>query len=250
MPDPLNPHYDDIAVFYDSDFFYADGQPDNPPTIPKPKHMAKLKQKLSRRTPENLVALAELVHPKCAPAAPATPPVPGVVDETAALLAACAASKTANTNWAAAKVTLEAMAQIRRDKGDELRAAHDNLGAVLEAKSHGSAAALTATGYELAETPTASTTPPERILNLNLTAGDEDATVDASCDPDGKASSYEWQVTVVHPVDGPWTAKDPTTSSSATLRNLTSGSRIWVRVRGIGAKGSGPWSDPATKIVP
>jgi hypothetical protein len=31
---------------------------------------------------------------------------------------------------------------------------------------------------------------------------------------------------------------------------LASGQRVWVRVRAIGAAGPGPWSDPATKIVP
>jgi hypothetical protein len=31
---------------------------------------------------------------------------------------------------------------------------------------------------------------------------------------------------------------------------LTSGQRVWLRVRGIGSNGPGAWSDPATKIVP
>ena len=37
----------------------------------------------------------------------------------------------------------------------------------------------------------------------------------------------------------------------AALSGLTSGARIWVRVRAIGTGGTkGPWSDPAVKAVP
>lgn len=248
MPDPLNPHYDEAGVFYDAGFFYADGQPDHP-TQPR-KHMAKLKQSLSRRNSENLVDLAELVHPKVAPAAPGVPPVANVEVEAAALLAASTAAKAANTAWADAKVALAALAQTRADKADLLRQAHADLGSVLETKSQGDAAALTATGYELAEVSSPSTTPPDKILNLNVTASDNDGAVDASCDPDPKASSIEWQITSTHPVTGPYATKDTTTASKTTLSGMESGTRIWVRARGIGAKGPGPWSDPATKIVP
>ncbi|MFN0074841.1 MAG: hypothetical protein ACKVY0_00020 [Prosthecobacter sp.] len=54
----------------------------------------------------------------------------------------------------------------------------------------------------------------------------------------------------MHPVTGPYETKDTTTASSTTISGLSSGTRIWVRVRGLGANGPGPWSDPATKIVP
>ena len=40
-------------------------------------------------------------------------------------------------------------------------------------------------------------------------------------------------------------------TSSTTLKSLTSGSKVWVRVRALGPKGlKSPWSDPAVKRVP
>ena len=39
--------------------------------------------------------------------------------------------------------------------------------------------------------------------------------------------------------------------SSGTIPGLTSGARMWVRARAIGAHPDpGPWSDPAAKRVP
>jgi hypothetical protein len=44
--------------------------------------------------------------------------------------------------------------------------------------------------------------------------------------------------------------KPASNTSSFSLPGLTSGQRVWVRVRGHGTKGDGPWSDPGNKIVP
>ena len=147
-------------------------------------------------------------------------------------------------------MTLATLAATRTEKADALRAAHTNLASALQTKSKGDPVLLTATGYDLAEAAVQSTTPPDKILNLSVTAGDNDGTVDLSCDPDEKTSTYEWQITTVHPVTGPYETKDNTTASSTTIPGLTSGTRIWARVRGLGANGPGPWSDPGTKIVP
>jgi hypothetical protein len=39
--------------------------------------------------------------------------------------------------------------------------------------------------------------------------------------------------------------------NSATIEGLTSGAKLWMRVRAVGAKNdTGPFSDPATKTVP
>jgi hypothetical protein len=38
--------------------------------------------------------------------------------------------------------------------------------------------------------------------------------------------------------------------SFTTLEGLTSGTRMYVRVRGIGKSPAGPWSEPIGKIVP
>ena len=111
-------------------------------------------------------------------------------------------------------------------------------------------ALLGASGYPLASAAVQSTTPPAQILNLFLTAGDASGTLDLTFDPDALAKTYEVQITTTHPIDGPWTTMVQPTTSYTKLTGLTSGQRVWLRVRGIGSNGPGAWSDPATKIVP
>jgi len=85
---------------------------------------------------------------------------------------------------------------------------------------------------------------------LRATAGALRFAAETSFDPDELAYTYEVQVTTVDPVNGPWTTVVTPTASVFKLTGLTSGQRVWVRVRGVGAQGSGGWSDPFTKIVP
>ena len=47
-----------------------------------------------------------------------------------------------------------------------------------------------------------------------------------------------------------WQNKTSVTKSKTTLTGLTSGAKIWVRVRAIGPAGAGTWSDPAIRVAP
>jgi predicted secreted protein len=69
--------------------------------------------------------------------------------------------------------------------------------------------------------------------------------------PVNGGKGYEVQ-TSVDPVTGTsWAFKMAAGKSSGSLEGLTSGARLWVRVRAIGADNAfGPWSDPAVKTVP
>ncbi|MEY4917573.1 MAG: hypothetical protein RL616_1486 [Verrucomicrobiota bacterium] len=96
-------------------------------------------------------------------------------------------------------------------------------------------------------------TPPQlpgQVMNLSLTAGDNDGSLDAHWDPQTKIKSYEIQVSADPFTTTSFVTKDTVTKSSATLTGLTSGDRVWVRVRAINAAGKGAWSDPAVKVVP
>ena len=65
------------------------------------------------------------------------------------------------------------------------------------------------------------------------------------------AKSYEIQISADPPTPTSWTAKMTASKSSATIQGLTSGAKLWARVRAVGADNQpGPWSDPATKVVP
>ena len=93
--------------------------------------------------------------------------------------------------------------------------------------------------------------PPTQVLDLVVTAGDNDGTLDAGWDPVRDASGYESQVSIDPISSSSWTLKQTASKSSATIVGLNSGTRMRVRVRAVGAgNATGPWSDPATKMVP
>lgn len=196
--------------------------------------MASLALNLNRKNPTQLIALADLVIPKLAPAAPATPPIPNMAAKVAVLVTKRAAAKTANDAYAAA---------------DELRIEHTAVASAVTSECKGDPVLLSASGYPLAQSPQASALPGQ-VLNFQMTAGDAEGTLDTQHDPEAQAKSYEIQITMGDPVTGPWTTKAQPTASRETIAGLTSGQRAWGRARAIGSKGAGPWSDPASKIVP
>ena len=76
-------------------------------------------------------------------------------------------------------------------------------------------------------------------------------TLDWMCKPLRGASALEIWLSPDPMSDTSWKFADTATKSSGTLKNLASGSKVWIRVRGKGADPEpGPWSDPATKTVP
>ena len=245
--DPHHPRYGEPGAIY-GQVFYASGAADNTPTKRKP--MADIKQNLSRMNSGQLITTSETQAALMAPAAPKTPPIPNMAATIAEQETAKADAATANDAYEAGKAALAGLKTTRDAKADVLRGKMLETAKKAASESKGDAAMLQAAGYQLvgtANTPAAATGQPQ---NLAVTAGDADATVDASCDPTPYTKTYEWQATTGDPVNGPYHTAKLTTSSSTTLTGLTSGTRIWVRVRAIGTKGEGPWSDPATKIVP
>ena len=98
------------------------------------------------------------------------------------------------------------------------------------------------------KTPTTSLDAPQ---NVQVTVGDSDGALDASWDRVNKAKNYEVQISDDPPTSNSWRAGDIASGSKLTLTGLTSGAKIWVRVRALGPKGlKSPWSDPAVKRVP
>jgi hypothetical protein len=212
--------------------------------------MSSISAGLSRKNSTLLIGLADLVISKIAPAAPATPPIPNMAAKAAALTTKRDAAKAANDAYESARAGLVALKATRDATADELRDEHTVVISAVEAEARGDAALLGASGYPLASAAVQSTTPPAQILNLFLTAGDASGTLDLTFDPDALAKTYEVQITTTHPINGPWTTMVQPTTSYTKLTGLTSGQRVWLRVRGIGSNGPGAWSDPATKIVP
>lgn len=212
--------------------------------------MATLKLNLARQNPTQLIASTDLVLAKMDPPAPGTPAIAGLTAETAALKAKRDAADASNKNYEDVKAGLISLKQQRDADADALRVENTAFADAVSAKAKGNAIILASSGYPLAAEKVQSTEPPAQILNLTLTQADEDGALDGSHEPAARASTYEVQVTTTDPVAGPFVTKLQPTASSWKLTGLTSGQRVWVRVRGIGTNGLGPWSDPATKIVP
>lgn len=212
--------------------------------------MANIKQNLGRSNPAQLIALATSQASLMAPAAPATPPIANMAATIADLVAARTAAQTANAAYEAAKTALASLKTGRDNTADLLRTKLDQTANKAQSESLGDAAKLQAAGYDIASSTSTPVGPVTQPQNLAVTAGDMDGSLDVSCDPPANAKTYDWQTTAADAVAGPYTTAKQTTTSTATLTGLTSGQRLWVRVRAIGTKGESPWSDPATKIVP
>jgi hypothetical protein len=91
---------------------------------------------------------------------------------------------------------------------------------------------------------------PNQVMNLSLTTGDNDGSLDAHWDSQNNISTFEVQGSPDPFTSTSFVTLDTVTKSSTTLPGLPSGSRHWVRVRGVNSAGKGPWSDPAVKTVP
>ena len=247
MPAPKGFFYDSSNAFYDAGLVY-DGDTNQ---TQKNKHkMATLNLGLSRKNPEQVIALGTLVHGRLVPAPPATPPIPNLATKAATLLTATTAADAANNAYEDGKAALVVLKQNRDAAVDALRVVHTATAKAVESECNGDPVLLAASGYTLAADSGSTSEPPAQVKNLSVTAGDADGEVDVQHDPAARAKTYELQITTVDPVAGPWVPNCLPSSSRCTIKNLTSGQRVWVRVRGIGANGPGAWSDPATKIVP
>src|SRR5882672_4082166 len=156
----------------------------------------------------------------------------------------------ANNAYEAGKVTLDGLKVARDTAEAAFDAGYTTEAATVQSASGGDAAKILSSGMGVADAP-GPVVPPGQVLNLVLTAGDNDGSLDFAFDPTFGAHSFELEVSVDPVSPTSWQKKLTVTKSSGTLTGLTSGARMWVRVRAIGADPQpGPWSDPAAKPVP
>ncbi len=92
-----------------------------------------------------------------------------------------------------------------------------------------------------------------QVQNLSLTTGDNPGDVDGHWNALHGRNTYEHQRCTTDPaVEANWQHVGTSGASKTTFRGQTSGTRMWVRVRANASKSenNGPWSQPATIIVP
>ena len=87
-------------------------------------------------------------------------------------------------------------------------------------------------------------------LALSAMAGNNDGEIDLNWEPVKGANSYVIQMTTDPNVPDSWAPKANATESYAVILGLTSGTKYWFRVAGMGAAGQGAFSDPAAKYAP
>jgi hypothetical protein len=119
----------------------------------------------------------------------------------------------------------------------------------VQAATGGDPDKIETTGFRVRAQPTPVGTPAP-VTNLVLAAGPVDGTLKAAWKPVRGIRSYELEASPDPATPASWSFKGTVTKSKATVNSFTSGARVWLRVRGIGTAGPGPWSDPAVKIVP
>lgn len=92
-----------------------------------------------------------------------------------------------------------------------------------------------------------------QVQNLSLSTGDHPGAADAHWDSVAGRKIYEHAHCAGDPaVEANWKLVGSSSASHTTFEGLTSGTRLWVRVRATGTKpeNHGTWSQPATVIVP
>ena len=209
------------------------------------KHMAKPKLSLNKITPDELLALANQIKTALTGNANFTSPNPTLAVLTGAIT--LATSKVAGQK--AAQLTASQATDDRDAALQALKALLAQLSLYVENTSGGDAVKIQSAGMAL-KAPATAQAVPDQVLNLTVSVGDNDGELDAQWDPVRSAKSYQVQISADPITSTSWHDATPSSVSKTVIENLTSGTRMWVRVRAINKKGPGPWSDPATKIVP
>lgn len=238
-------NYDTPGLTYDSGVLYDAVPPPQPP-----KRMAKIKVKLNldSKSDANLLTFAQAHVTAMTGNANFATPLPATAAFATVLTAYSAALGNFNTAQAAAKTatTIKDTARLALENVLTQRSDYVQLtangAADPEAVVESAAFSVKAGG--------SATTPPEMVANLSITSGDNAGELDLQWDPTRGAKTYDIETSPEPMTATSWTAQRSVTKSKAVLLGLTSGAKMWVRVRAVGPGGTGAWSDPATKIVP
>jgi hypothetical protein len=160
------------------------------------------------------------------------------------------AASTKIAAYSSAKAAAETAMADRDAALAELRGSFSLLGDYVQNASAGDATKIESAGMDVRapRAPVAMT----QVLELAVSEGASAGTLDATWKSVRGARSYEIQINTTDPnVEANWSFKQSASKASDTLAGLTSGVKVWVRVRAIGARDdAGPYSDPATKTVP
>ncbi|MDB6174417.1 MAG: hypothetical protein JWL59_3728 [Chthoniobacteraceae bacterium] len=148
------------------------------------------------------------------------------------------------------KATLK-VALVERDSDlDAVMAALEIQASTVESATGGDPAQILTTGYEPSDGIQHPARDMEQVTGLELESGDNAGELDARWARTEGAKSYEVFVSQDPNQAGNWTHRATALRAGITVNGLASGQRSWIRIRAIGTKGAGPWSDAVGKMVP
>ena len=127
--------------------------------------------------------------------------------------------------------------------------ASNQWGAQVQKESKGDIAIINSTNMGV-KGPNMPVGPMAQVQNLSLSVGDNPGELDGQWDPVKGRQTYQIEWCVDPMTAGGWKDATPTKKSKTTIPGLTSGTKVWVRVRAVGAEGPGPWSSEISKFVP
>lgn len=212
--------------------------------------MNRLKLNVARMSSRALIAQADLSIGQLAPEPPTEPPVPDMEENVARLVEARDAAFTADKDYEDAKKSLVVLKEARDAATRALRTEHRSMIRTLEGKTRGDLVPLVSTAYPVAKVRSRTGERPTQVTGFRLRVGESDGSIRGRHRAAERADIYEVQVTPGDPIEGPYETKLHSTATSWELTDLPSAARVWVRVRGHGPNGAGPWSNPVRKTVP
>ena len=177
-----------------------------------------------------------------------TSPVPTVPDYQTLIT-------TAVAKMAARKTQDEVSKKATQDENDAITAlilASNGWGDYVQQKSGGNPVKIATANMGIKGTATPGGQLGQ-VQNVSVSTGDNPGEVDAHWDALAGRSNYEFQKCIGNPnVEANWVMVGSGRPSKTALKGLTSGTKVWVRVRAKAPKpeNDGPWSQPAGIIVP
>ena len=207
--------------------------------------MAKIALGLGKLKPEGKIQLAKDIKTGMTGNANTPTPNPSLV--TIGTL-----TTTAETKLTAVDALEEQLKAARLDLGNALVALDAGLtqeAAYVQDVTGGDAIKIATTNMPIRR-PSDPIGPLGQVMALKVIAGVNAGELKASWKKLRGAVSYEVQVSVGPFTPTTWRGVAPSARVRTVIEGLTSGAKMWVRVRGVGSGAPGPWSDPATMIVP
>ena len=235
--------YDDSSSVYDGAVYYDE------PVVPQLeiKKMAKVKLGLGGMTPDEILSLTDQIITAMTGNANFTTPNPTLASVSTALA-------TATTKVAAQKAAAQAAKQATDDRDaaiTTLSGLVTSLGDYVSNVTQGNKVKIESAGMSV-KASAAPIGPLAQVQNLSITAGDAEGRLDLQWDPVRGTKNYQVQMSTDPNDASKWKLVDSCSGSKYSLTDLTSGQKLWFRVKARAPKpvNDGAWSDPATKIVP